>query len=336
LAQVLLLLFFFFLLLLSFFSVFPLLLSFFCSSTSFPPSPSSPSPPSPSPPFLLLRLPPLLSFFRSSTSLLLLLLPYDALPFHLFSPLISPRYPLSHCGGKSVTMEELLDNAATLGQATKMEPHVKNAESAGILFVIGEGNSVSCGGFPGVSDRFGAALWGLDFMFAMAKINAGRINFHGGGEASYSAIAYKSATENIPDVRALYYAMLGFSRATANHTNLVETSVKSSNSHINVWAGRNEGGEVTCVVIHKDMHANQDAHVTISLTGGSGKPGKLGFLEAPSVTSEYGIKIFGQTFDGSKNGEPIGKETFETVTPSNGKYEFVLKKTSVAFLTLPK
>src|SRR3979490_2845820 len=38
-------------------------------------------------------------------------------------------------------------------------------------FIMMETNTASCGGFPGLSDSFGAALWGLDFSLQMAFSN---------------------------------------------------------------------------------------------------------------------------------------------------------------------
>ena len=45
-----------------------------------------------------------------------------------------------------------------------------------------ETNSASCGGFPGISDSFGAALWGLDYGMQMAYSNFSGALFHVGGQ----------------------------------------------------------------------------------------------------------------------------------------------------------
>jgi hypothetical protein len=46
------------------------------------------------------------------------------------------------------------------------EPYLAStaiAQAAGKPFLMFETNSASCGGFPGISDSFGAALWALDY-----------------------------------------------------------------------------------------------------------------------------------------------------------------------------
>jgi hypothetical protein len=43
----------------------------------------------------------------------------------------------------------------------------------------------SCGGFPGISDSFGAALWGVDYALQMAYSNFSEGLFHVGGQSDY-------------------------------------------------------------------------------------------------------------------------------------------------------
>ena len=48
-----------------------------------------------------------------------------------------------------------------------------------------ETNTASCGGFPGISNTYGAALWGIDYGFQMAYGNFTHGMFHTGGENVY-------------------------------------------------------------------------------------------------------------------------------------------------------
>ena len=48
-----------------------------------------------------------------------------------------------------------------------------------------ETNSASCGGFVGISDSFGAALWGLDYAMQMAFANFSASLFHVGGQSVF-------------------------------------------------------------------------------------------------------------------------------------------------------
>jgi len=42
--------------------------------------------------------------------------------------------------------------------------HINASLATGVPFVIGEGNTASCGGQKGVSDTLASAIWALDFL----------------------------------------------------------------------------------------------------------------------------------------------------------------------------
>jgi hypothetical protein len=55
------------------------------------------------------------------------------------------------------------------------------AQGAGKPFIMFETNSASCGGFAGLSNSFGIAIWGLDYGLQMAYVNFTQALFHVGG-----------------------------------------------------------------------------------------------------------------------------------------------------------
>jgi hypothetical protein len=59
------------------------------------------------------------------------------------------------------------------------------AQSVGKPFLMFETNTASCGGFPGLSDSFGAALWGIDYALQLAYSNFSTVLFHVGGQSVY-------------------------------------------------------------------------------------------------------------------------------------------------------
>ncbi|GJJ14346.1 hypothetical protein Clacol_008610 [Clathrus columnatus] len=59
------------------------------------------------------------------------------------------------------------------------------AQSNGKPYIMMETNTASCGGFPGVSDSLGAALWGVDYSLQMASVNFTAAMFHNGGQNTY-------------------------------------------------------------------------------------------------------------------------------------------------------
>jgi hypothetical protein len=59
------------------------------------------------------------------------------------------------------------------------------AQAAGLPFIMFETNTASCGGFPGISDSFGAGLWALDYGLTMAYNNFSNALLHVGGSGVY-------------------------------------------------------------------------------------------------------------------------------------------------------
>lgn len=51
-----------------------------------------------------------------------------------------------------------------------------------------ETNSASCGGFAGLSDSFGIALWGVDYALQMAFSNFSTALFHVGGQVRFVSL----------------------------------------------------------------------------------------------------------------------------------------------------
>lgn len=64
------------------------------------------------------------------------------------------------------------------------------AQGWGKPFLMFETNTASCGGFPGISDSFTSALWGVDYALQMANSNFTGALFHFGGQnVSYNVSA---------------------------------------------------------------------------------------------------------------------------------------------------
>ena len=135
------------------------------------------------------------------------------------------RYPTSHCGTRNTSLAALLSDLSIRGQMLRLSPYVLEITSRGIEFWIGEGNSASCGGMPGVSDTFGAALWAADFLPTLARNNVSGFNFHGGPGGVYPPIAFDAGRL---EVRPLYYGLLLFSAFAANWSTWLPLEVASS------------------------------------------------------------------------------------------------------------
>lgn len=100
-----------------------------------------------------------------------------AFPEAGFGPPIDPQTIfadyLTHNAGKSI-VDDYTDTATV-------------AQQAGKPLLMFETNTASCGGFPGISDSFGSALWLIDYGLQMAYANfSGALLHIGGQDVSYN------------------------------------------------------------------------------------------------------------------------------------------------------
>ena len=96
------------------------------------------------------------------------------------------QYCTSVCHNKTVTSAELLADSTIRGHVDALRPYIADAQRAGIPFVVGEGNSASCGGQRGVSDTLAATLWALAYLPRLSQAGVEGMNFHGGPNGEFS------------------------------------------------------------------------------------------------------------------------------------------------------
>lgn len=77
---------------------------------------------------------------------------------------------------------EYLNHGAVVSLVQPYANSANLATAAGKPFIMFETNTASCGGFKGVSDSFGAALWAVDYGLQMAYTNFTYGLMHIGGQ----------------------------------------------------------------------------------------------------------------------------------------------------------
>jgi hypothetical protein len=92
-------------------------------------------------------------------------------------------YPYENCRSRPgdpgwATAQKLLSRPASRGLIAGLAAPVQAATAAGARTVIGEINSVACGGLDGVSDEPVAALWAIDTILAAAAAGISAVQFH--------------------------------------------------------------------------------------------------------------------------------------------------------------
>jgi hypothetical protein len=195
----------------------------------------------------------------------------------------------------------------------EVEQIMRVADAARLPFYLTEANSYYFGGRDGVSNVFASALWGADFMLALAQRGVTGIQFHGGTllsvEASLGRDANTGATSTGPSARrdavtSRYSAIagdvaLGFQPRPLYHgmllaqqfasARMVPGQLEAAGVNLTAYAALRDDA-MQIALINKD--AAHDA--TIAVSGLQGySSGRLMRLSAPSLDSRHGIVLEG-------------------------------------------
>lgn len=248
------------------------------------------------------------------------------------------NYSKTTCGGRTVTIAELLGPALMDRFNQQARPLVAAATSRGVPIAMAETNSASCGGMPGVSNAFASAVWGLDYMFALAQDGFSSVNFHmsyrPGGGSSYNPIdtyaGQNGSHKQYHNVaEPLYYAMYLFAR-DASGERLAQASI-STGANVRAYAvTKCRGCAVNVFVINKDLSAAGEVRVHLAAPRGNAS---LLLLSAPGLSSTAAeVTYGGSRFD--SEGHLATPRISAVKRDAHGDYDFHLPNSSAAVLTI--
>ncbi|KAH8828847.1 glycoside hydrolase family 79 protein [Flagelloscypha sp. PMI_526] len=206
------------------------------------------------------------------------------------------------------------------------------AQSKQKPFLMFETNTASCGGFPGISDSFGAVLWALDYALQMGHTNFSGAMFHVGGQRTFynpfTAAPTNETTFHQWTVGSVYYSALVMAEVmgASNTTQILDLNANSGNVFTPAYAVYENGGQPSKLALFNYMDdATGGAAITVTFAiGGSGvnqangTPGsvKVKYLASSSVADNRGNFTWaGQTFGPpqTSDGRLIGTEDVQTV-----------------------
>jgi hypothetical protein len=241
-------------------------------------------------------------------------------------------------------------------------PQIAAADHAGIPLVMGETNSVSCGGRSGISDTFGAALWVVDYVLLGASLGLQKIYFHLGAQSEYSAFTPESYTyknERLSSgVRSTWYSHYFIAKIVARTGNktLRISALPDANSSslagygiyagsvleklvfldMGVWNGT-EGLNNPSTIGATDgkdfsIGSRPKNILNIVTTWNHGKSVTVTRLLGPGTNAKSKISISGVVFD-METGTKAGNETIETlVVGENGQLHVPLTRAEAVLL----
>ena len=212
---------------------------------------------------------------------------------------------------------------------------VTEAHASGLKFRMGEMGTFYGAGIPGISDAFGSALWSIDTMFEYANAGVDGVNWETSSGNSDPPFYFETASDasgtnttySLTSVTPLYYGMLFFEEATANHSSLLPVTVNTT-ANLKCWPTVDANGTNRLTILNKDE--TQSGTVMVTMPGYN--VATITWLTAQSFTSTSGVTLGGQTFDSSTDGNILGTPSTETVQGNNGVFAIDMPVTSAALV----
>jgi hypothetical protein len=255
------------------------------------------------------------------------------------------HYSGTACNGATEPADYLLTEPAVDGDTQPLTgpvgipAYLPAAQTAAIPFRIGELNSINCGGQLGVSNSFSSALWAMDIAFSYAHVGVSGVNFFSPGDPN-QADAYTpfdftvtegsgGNTYSVRNINPLYYGLLMFAQTAQNKAQLLPVSL-TTQANIKAWATIDGTQTIRLLLLNKDESSS--GAISVSLTGYG--QATLTRLMAPSYSSNTGVTLGGQTFDGSTDGTAQGAAYSEIAQAANGVYTVAMPAISAALLTI--
>jgi hypothetical protein len=240
-------------------------------------------------------------------------------------------YPLKHCEPSShPTVADLLAPSVSSTLAGNAGAYAAVAHKHGIPLRIDEMNSVSCGGWPPVTNSFGAALWALGQLFELDRAGVDGVNFDTVPN-TFQHLIFASQSKSgrwSVSVQPEYYGLLAFAQAAPAGSRMLGIS-GSAPGAVQTYATLTSAGVEHVVLINTSSAAHT---LHLKLAGVTG-PGTLSRLTAPSLTASGSTTLGGQTINAG-TGKLAGASSATTVTPSSGIYSVTVPAASAAILTL--
>lgn len=233
------------------------------------------------------------------------------------------RYPLQVCFSNPSqsnypTFAHLLDNQSSSGRADSVIPEVALAHARGLQLRIDEMNTISCGSDPRIGFSFATALWAVNALFAMADVGVDGVNIHSYPTSTCALYSFAEAGGTWrARVEPEYYGLLMFARAAPPGSRILKVSGPAT-ADLRAWATRAPDGRIRVVLINDSA----TRAVTIAVHAGGQTTGSatLERLQAPSLNSNQGVTLGGQSFGASDTGQLSPHTT--SIGRTNGDYHW--------------
>ncbi|KAK7050346.1 glycoside hydrolase family 79 protein [Favolaschia claudopus] len=245
------------------------------------------------------------------------------------------HYSGSFCVGSGGLLQDLMTKATIRSNLTIYTPDIEASQDMGLDYVLGETNSYSCHGAPGVSNAAGAALWTLDYALFATQLGISKVFFHDGIGFKYNLIQPVTlarstldgsplATPLKPHVQPQYYAAIIAAEAIGDSDKTQVHELSINDPRISGYAFYERGSLKRAVFINSlaflsGATSRTSTHLDLSFSGTVTKPTSFSIkrLVIGHADDTSGLTWGGQTYETS-DARVGGTATSETGAVSVG------------------
>ncbi|TEB33970.1 hypothetical protein FA13DRAFT_124465 [Coprinellus micaceus] len=194
------------------------------------------------------------------------------------------------------------------------------AQQEGIPFIMFETNTASCGGFPGISQSYGAALWVLDWGLSMASHNFSNALLHVGGQNVYYNPWISPPTNqssfNEWTVGSVFYSSLILAEVFGKSATgrIIDLGAPSPHTPAYAVYERDTLSKFVLFNMIDDPSGANNINAMVSVASGVPAQVRVKYLTADSVSSKTNIRWAGQTFGNNFEADGILKGDLDVVT----------------------
>ncbi|KAG9073407.1 hypothetical protein FS749_015264, partial [Ceratobasidium sp. UAMH 11750] len=259
------------------------------------------------------------------------------------------RYPTSNCVGGTVRNPQdefpnYLSHKLLSQYASEYTEFSGMVQAAGKPLYMLETNTAACGGFPGISDSFGAGLWAVDWALKLATQNFTTTLLHVGGQGDYynpfTPPPTNQSTFRQWTTGSVYYSALIVSElfGKSGNSQIVDLHPNNAEDLTPGYAVYENGVPTRVLLINyvDDASGNHDVTARIAVQGNAPQQVRVKYFSAASVSFKGNMTWAGQTLGNhfESDGRLKNEQVIQTITCENGSCAIPLKAPSLALVFL--
>ncbi|KAG8713837.1 hypothetical protein FRC09_018268 [Ceratobasidium sp. 395] len=259
------------------------------------------------------------------------------------------RYPNNNCGTGEIRIpqeifQNFLSHDLLTQHASEYIEFSRTVQAAGKPLYMLETNTGACGGFPGISDSFGAGLWAVDWALKLATNNFSTTMLHVGGQGDYynpfTPPPTNQSTFRQWTTGSVYYSTLIVAElfGKSGQAQVVDLNANDGENLTPGYAVYENGVPTRVLLINyvDDANGGHDLTARINVQGNAPQQVRVKYFSAPSVSFKGNMTWAGQTLGNhfESDGRLKNEEVIQTITCENGSCAIPVKAPSLALVFL--